>query len=209
MDLDLNVAATGPMLLDSQGRIEASRRGELSPRNLAAQWLGMARLFAGSPRWGDVFKTHSSPHVGQTAEFLKGACLLIRREAFEQAGGMDPQFFFFCEEADLCRRMRAAGRRIWYEPAARAKHLGGLSVGRDPLRREHYLQQALLAYQLKHFGPIARARVCGILRAGYLLRAAACAMRSLVAPRWRSQAALMWRSAWQVGKGGGSAHGAD
>lgn len=57
-----------------------------------------------------------------------GACMLIRREALEQVGGMDEGYFMYSEEVDWCRRIRMAGWAIWQVPAARVTHVGGAAT---------------------------------------------------------------------------------
>jgi N-acetylglucosaminyl-diphospho-decaprenol L-rhamnosyltransferase len=54
-----------------------------------------------------------------------GACLLIRRRAFEEVGGFDPAFFVYFEDADLCLRLRARGWRLDHAPGATVVHAGG------------------------------------------------------------------------------------
>ena len=67
-------------------------------------------------------------------ECLSGACLLVRRSAFETLGGLDERFFIYFEDTDLALRARAAGHRVRLVPAARAVHLVGGSSFQD--RRE-------------------------------------------------------------------------
>jgi len=54
-----------------------------------------------------------------------GACLMIRREDYLQAGGLDADFFAHMEEIDLCWRLRLAGRRLVCLPQSHVFHLGG------------------------------------------------------------------------------------
>ncbi len=68
-------------------------------------------------------RAHGS--VGGPAEWLSGACLLVRREAWDAVGGFDPRYFLFYEDDDLCLRLQRAGWGCWYEPAARATHARG------------------------------------------------------------------------------------
>ena len=47
--------------------------------------------------------------------------MLVRRHAFEAIGGFDEDFFLYCEDTDICRRLRDAGHEIRFEPAARSR----------------------------------------------------------------------------------------
>jgi len=58
-----------------------------------------------------------------------GAALMVRAEALAQVGSFDEQFFMYCEEIDLCRRIQAAGWEIYCVPQAEIVHLVGQSTG--------------------------------------------------------------------------------
>ena len=58
-----------------------------------------------------------------------GACLLVRKAAIDAVGMFDERYFFFFEETDWARQMRAAGWTVWHVPAARIHHLQGQSIG--------------------------------------------------------------------------------
>lgn len=60
-----------------------------------------------------------------------GACMFVRRNAFEQAGGFDGDFWAHMEEIDLCWRLKSLGYKIQYQPESVVYHLGGgtLSYG--------------------------------------------------------------------------------
>lgn len=51
-----------------------------------------------------------------------GAFLLVRREAFDEIGGFDPEQWMYAEDLDLAWRAKHAGWRTWYEPAAEIHH---------------------------------------------------------------------------------------
>ena len=50
--------------------------------------------------------------------------MLVRRDAFDQAGGMDERFFLYWEDADLCKRLGELGWRTIYFPDAEVVHAG-------------------------------------------------------------------------------------
>ncbi|MDA8125886.1 MAG: glycosyltransferase family 2 protein [Deltaproteobacteria bacterium] len=58
-----------------------------------------------------------------------GACLLVRKQAIDAVGMFDERYFFFFEETDWARQMRAAGWKIFHVPSARIYHLQGQSIG--------------------------------------------------------------------------------
>ena len=60
-------------------------------------------------------------------DWVSGACMLVRRDAFAAVGGMDEGFFLYWEDADFCRRLQQAGWRTAYVPQAAAMHIGGRS----------------------------------------------------------------------------------
>lgn len=61
-----------------------------------------------------------------------GACLVVRKTAYEKAGGLDESLFAHMEEIDLCWRMQQAGYRIACEPASEVLHLGGGTLKLSP-----------------------------------------------------------------------------
>jgi N-acetylglucosaminyl-diphospho-decaprenol L-rhamnosyltransferase len=52
-----------------------------------------------------------------------GAALMVRAETLAQVGGFDERFFMYCEEIDLCRRIKAAGWEVYCLPQAEIVHL--------------------------------------------------------------------------------------
>jgi GT2 family glycosyltransferase len=60
--------------------------------------------------------------------WASGACMIIRREDYFAAGGLDGRFFAHQEEIDLCWRLRARGRKIVCLPASTVYHVGGATL---------------------------------------------------------------------------------
>lgn len=81
---------------------------------------------------------------------LMGSFLLIPKKVFEQVKGFDPDFFMYCEELDLCRRITSNGYKLKYLDEVSAYHLhGASSSGRSWVRKQTYLSKALLVYKEK------------------------------------------------------------
>lgn len=62
-------------------------------------------------------------------DFVDDVFLLVRRRAYEETGGYDPNFFLYWEETDWCIRVRRAGYKLIYTPEAKIWHKHGKSVG--------------------------------------------------------------------------------
>ena len=69
--------------------------------------------------------------------WASGACLMIRRELYTEAGGLDPTFFAHMEEIDLCWRLQLAGYLCAAVPGAKVYHLGGGSLPAENPRKTY------------------------------------------------------------------------
>lgn len=72
-----------------------------------------------------------------------GACLIIRKQTMERVGLLDESYFFFLEETDWALRMRMAGWKVFFVPAARIIHEQGKSVG-------HGFESRMLYYRSRY-----------------------------------------------------------
>jgi N-acetylglucosaminyl-diphospho-decaprenol L-rhamnosyltransferase len=142
------VALVGPRLVDEGGALMPSQRH--FPRALSA-WSHALFLHRLMPRarWADeVVRRWEEYGRPNEPDWLSGACMLARRSVLEAVGGFDAGFFLYCEDTDLCARIRAAGHRIRYEPSAGAHHVGGHSAPRAGLFP--VLAESRLRYARKH-----------------------------------------------------------
>lgn len=76
--------------------------------------------------------------AGRPAPVLagKGACLLLRRAALADAGGLfRPEFFCYYEDVDLCHRLWLAGYEVWFVPTEPVLHYEKRSSQQLPARR--------------------------------------------------------------------------
>lgn len=93
------------------------------------------------------------------AEWVSGACMIIRRAVLENIGLLDEGLYTYFDDIDYCLRARRAGWSSWYVPASRVVHLGGMSTGigrknARPGRRPTYWFQARRRHFLKNYGPM-------------------------------------------------------
>lgn len=79
-----------------------------------------------------------------------GACLMIRAEAFREAGGFDARLFAHMEEIDLCWNLRRRGWTIGYTASAAVFHVGGGALGYGHPRKTFLNFRNSLAVLTKH-----------------------------------------------------------
>ena len=66
------------------------------------------------------------------ADYCSGACVAIPRQLFAELGGFDLRYApAYYEDTDLAFAVRAAGRRVYYQPAATIVHFEGATAGTD------------------------------------------------------------------------------
>lgn len=80
-----------------------------------------------------------------------GMCMLIRRELFDALGGFDERFFMYCEDMDLCKRIRDAGYRVRYLAEPCAVHGWGKSTAQLPERMLEESCKSRVRYFEKHY----------------------------------------------------------
>jgi GT2 family glycosyltransferase len=88
---------------------------------------------------GRIFSTveKDNGQYDRPAEILwaSGACLVIRRQEYVDAGYLDEYFFAHQEEIDLCWRLRARGRKIVCLPQSVVYHVGGATLQMEHPRK--------------------------------------------------------------------------
>lgn len=121
-----NVAASVPLLVDEDGRIQPSLRRE--PAALRA--LGEAVFGDRWPRrpdWlSEMIRDPGEYRGTATVEWATGAALMVKSDVLAQVGPWDSErFFLYSEETDYFRRIREKGMGISFVPGAVVSHRGG------------------------------------------------------------------------------------
>jgi len=155
LDGDPGVGIVGPRIVGETGRLEHSIRRFPRLSSTYGQALFLHRLW---PRalWADEVVRRAEPYeCPGSAEWLSGACLLVRRSLLERLDGFDEGFFMYCEDKDLCRRAWSAGAAVRFEPAATAVHVGGGGASGPRAELLPVLAASRVRYARKHAGHVA------------------------------------------------------
>lgn len=178
VESDETIGSAGPAILNEDSTLYPSARRIPSIR----YGIGHA-LFANiwpDNRWSRGY--HNAPAANETtprdAGWLSGACVLVRRSAFESLRGFDEGYFMYFEDVDLGFRLHKAGLRNVYVPAAKVLHTGAHSTtGESDAMIDAHHRSAMRFLGKKYPGPLLwPLRV--VMRTGLSIRSAAERRRS-------------------------------
>lgn len=169
------IGMAGPQLLNEDGTPQTSY--EAVP-TLATETLNrslLKRLFPS--KYPGKGRRLLSP---EPVEALIGAVMVLRREALDEVGGFDEDYFFFLEETDLAVRMRKAGWKVIHEPRAIAVHLQGATAKtyHAAARIEFYRSRYL--FFRKHYGSRSTSILRTVLEANLFLNVLVLGLASFV-----------------------------
>lgn len=156
-----HVGAVGPKILFPDGRLQEA--GVRINRDASTTLIG-------------AFDDPSRPRYCYVREVdgVSGVCVLIRAEVFRRLGGFDPGFApAYCEDMDLCLRLRDMGMRVLCNPEAVVVHHLSATSDLEPGYKQRYVvrnqqrlsvkwqprledldQVRLIAFYLPQFHPI-------------------------------------------------------
>ena len=199
---DPGAAAAGALLRRPDGAPQASAWRFPTPLTAIVGALFLHKLWTVQSR-GEQTKT---------VDWAQSAALLVRREAAAQIDYFDPAFFVYSDEVDFCKRLRLAGWRTLWVPAAQAIHHEQLSTGSVPERRIVELSRNRDRYMHKHHSAAAAGVVRWLTAWTYALRAVAAIVVPGHDPRryWRHVTATLHpergeglrEAAYELNKGG-------
>ncbi len=122
MEKTPDAGIAGGKLLNPDGSLQMSCRTFYTIPVVLLRRTVLGKLF---PNSGQVRKhlmldwDHDSD---MEVDWLTGACMMVRREAYEGVGGMDERFFLYFEDVDWCYRMKKHGWKVCYAHSSEMKH---------------------------------------------------------------------------------------
>ena len=177
-------AVVGPRLLNPDGSLQRSVRGYPTPWRLATEYFFLRKLAPRSQALNALFGAGFDHESVREADYLFGACLLVRRDAVDSVGGFDEDFFLMSEEVDWLYRFRQAGWKVLFYPGAEAYHVVGASL--NPARFKDVVR-GHLQFLRKHRGIRVAERARRVMLWGYGF-GGSCSAASGGAPTGRSRA---------------------
>lgn len=172
-----DIGCIAPRLLNEQ-------RGGGGIQGSVGRFPSLASLLAGRVWPRPTRKYIPSPRTAQDVDWATGACLLVRRSAFESVGGFDSEFFLDYEDVDFCRRLWNSNWRVRFDPSWEVIHTGPNAMRPISPTRHVHTRQSLVRYWAKHRPAWEFHALGGLLRATSRLRSD----RHPLMPAWQAGA---------------------
>ncbi len=152
LEADPGAGAAGAQLFDGEGHAYAC----------AWKFPGVKTAAIGALFLHSRLTVQSGGSDTRRVDWVQSSAMMVRREAAEQAGWLDEQFFVYYDECDFCRRLAGEGWSTLYVPGAEATHHNQLSSdlssglprivefhrNRDLYMRKHHSRPAAFAVRL-------------------------------------------------------------
>lgn len=121
----------GPKLIMKDGKVQSS------VRKLPTVWGAFKEYVLG--RKGEYSEYVPEESEPTEVEMIYGAAILIKKDLFEKLNGFDEKYFLYYEDADLCKRVRESGKKIYYYPKVSIKHLVGGTKSNENRSKLNYV----------------------------------------------------------------------
>jgi GT2 family glycosyltransferase len=145
MDQTPDAGAVGGRLLNDDGSVQACYN----------EFSTLAEEFMIATRLGEAIRPGYPSRLDGEAvrevDWVSSACVLLRRQALDDVGLLDEDYFIYGDEADLQFRLKRAGWHVYFIPHASTIHFGGRSL--DRWRRRRMVNRGKMLFYQKNYGP--------------------------------------------------------
>jgi N-acetylglucosaminyl-diphospho-decaprenol L-rhamnosyltransferase len=151
------LAAVGPKLVNPDGSPQRgfTNKRAITLRSILSRILSVQQI---SDKWWltrRLLTQLKDDSKSADADELAAACLLLRRQALDDVGLFDENFYYWSEDIDLCWRMRKAGWKLSYVAEAQVTHYGSASLNRlEIFERRTMFYGSLVYFMKKHWHPV-------------------------------------------------------
>ena len=153
LEANSEIGILGPKLLNPDGSLQLSCRRFPNPLAALFRNTPLGRLFPNNRFTREYLMADFEHDVPREVDWVSGAALLARGELIDRIGGLDPEFFMFCEDVDWCWRAWKAGYKVVYLPSSTITHAIGRSTDKVPNRMIGRFHRSMWRFYRKNMLP--------------------------------------------------------
>ncbi|MEV0245719.1 glycosyltransferase family 2 protein [Nocardia sp. NPDC050712] len=116
-------------------------------------------------------------------DWISGCCMLFRRTAFDEVGGMDARYFLYFEETKMALDMHRADWRVVLDPSVEIRHREGGSMRHAPFRKVRTHHRSALRFYCDYHRNSPWLVFAPLVAAGLLVRGALSLLRTAILQR--------------------------
>ena len=176
-----DVGMAGCQILNPDGSFQlACRRSFPTPWVAFTKISGLSRLFPHTRLFGRYNLTYLSAEESYELDAISGSFMMLRREVYDEVGGLDEQFFMYGEDLDWCFRIQQRGWKVYYVHTTQIIHYKGESTKRSNLDEIKTFYQAMHLFVMKH---LSRSHIFAwLLRSAISISSRLAMLRAFVRP---------------------------
>ncbi len=143
----------GPLFLNPDGTVQDSAFAFPGVGQAVFDLLPLPDRLRGSRLNGRLWSSERS----RVVDYVLGAFMLMRRQAFESVGGFSVEYWMYAEEVDICRRLQLAGWKVLHVPASFVTHVRAASTRSSEAKFIPQLYRSRARWYRKHrAAPVAK-----------------------------------------------------
>ncbi|MBD8500981.1 glycosyltransferase family 2 protein [Paenibacillus arenosi] len=152
MDKHPEVGSAGCKVVLPDGSLDkACKRGFPTPTATFYYVSGVSKRFPNSPKYNAYHREDLDENGSYPIDCLVGAFMMVRREAIEEVGMLDEDYFMYGEDVDWCYRIQQAGWVNYYHAATSILHLKRASSRNKPYKITYEFHRAIYLLHKKNF----------------------------------------------------------
>jgi len=136
MDERPDVAIAGSKLLNPDGSLQYSCRRFYTFWTLFLRRTPLGKLFKNGRTISNYLMLEFDHEHSREVDWVIGACMIVRKDALADFGGMDERFFLYFEDVDWCYRVWQSGWKVWYVADSVMQHRHARESARPGLSKQ-------------------------------------------------------------------------
>lgn len=173
LDEHPTAGSIGPKILDGLGNFAPdSKKSFPSLRIAIFRSLGISKIFKNSTYFNGYYAIDIDENQTSPVDILSGCCMMVRKSIIDQIGiAFDEDYFMYCEDFDLCCRIKELGYENIYYPATRIIHYKGESTRKATFNYIKVFYSSLILFIQKNYKGKNNKQFINFLKFGIFIRA--------------------------------------